>query len=250
MRDEDGAVALEPPPGELVAEGPDIETVSLVSDASWRTISGSASIPAGWQTNLFYDDSDSAGWTNAVVDVANRIWHTSGSSSSGPSTARFRKIVHLPRKVRAAHAVFAADDDGDFFVNGTLVLHDASGGASTAVLELDPNLLTPGDNLLAAFGQDVVASTHVIAVEIVLQLEPEPELQVAGVAGMASPQITVRGLDVNRGYVLARSTNAPAADVWQPEVSFTALHFTTNWTAAITGAPGAALFRLEQPPGP
>lgn len=230
-------------PGELVAEGPDIERISLVSDATWRTISGSASIPAGWHTNLTYDDSGAAGWTNAVIDTANRIWHTSGFSSSGPSSARFRKVINLPRKVRAAHAVFAADDDGDFFINGTLAWHDASGGASETWIELDPGLLREGDNLLAVFGQDVVAAAHVIAVEILVQFEPEPVLGIAPGSGL-----TLERLDLNRVYSLQVSTNLQAGGGWHEVASFVAQHFATNRPIADLGASPQGCFRLEGGP--
>ncbi len=237
-------------PGELVAEGADIERVSLVSDASWRTISGTASIPAGWHTNLNYDDTAAAGWTNAVVDTGNRIWHTSGFSASGPSSARFRKVVNLPRKVRAAHAIFGADDDGDFFINGALAWHDGSGGGSTTWLELDPNLFVVGDNLLAVFGLDVVAAAHVIAVEIQVLLEPEPELSIGTGGGSEALRLTFGGLDLNRSYVLASNTNNLDPDAWQVETNFVAQQFTTNWPAGASGATRQSTFRLELQSGP
>src|SRR5882724_7846427 len=135
------------------------DPVTVVSDATWRTSAGVVSVTSDWVSNLNYDDSDAAGWQFAFKSPSgHNIWHTSNLSAQAPSHARFRYIFNLPADVASASGTFGFDDDGDVWINGTQIVHDANGSATNSTFNpvLDPSLFHPGQNLIAVEGFDKI----------------------------------------------------------------------------------------------
>src|SRR4051812_32447619 len=152
-------------------------TVTVVSDATWRTSAGVVSVTSDWVSNLNYNDSDAAGWVYAFKSPSgHNIWHTSNRSSESPSHARFRYIFDLPLDVASGSGIFNFDDDGDVWINGEQLVHDANGSASNSTFNIvfDPELFHPGQNLIAVEGFDKFAPFSNISAEINLNLVPEP----------------------------------------------------------------------------
>lgn len=148
----------------------------IVSDSSWRS---SSSAPAGWEAPGF----DDSGWSQAYAPYPNSVttpadiaggpsaaelmWHWTGTAApdgrSGPNQAWFRYTFDLnitPSSLPLlARALIIADDEFEFFVNGTL--YDF--GKSTA---LDDNMRGNGqpNPLLADFSDLLVDGTNVLAI--------------------------------------------------------------------------------------
>ncbi|HEV2211116.1 MAG TPA: hypothetical protein VG167_20315 [Verrucomicrobiae bacterium] len=129
----------------------------LRTDATWRTIKGSVPVAADWNSAVFFDDSDAAGWTNAFKSpIGDRIWNTSNLSSESPANPRFRHVFDLWGGVTTAVAHFYFDDDATVWINGTEVLNDTDRHATTFDnVILDPSLFHEGENLIAVWGHNV-----------------------------------------------------------------------------------------------
>ena len=161
----------------LAAGASRADAVTVVSDATWRTSAGVISVTSDWVSNLNYDDSDAAGWQFAFKSPSgHNIWHTSNMSSLSPSHARFRHIFDLPLEVASVSGTFGFDDDGDVWINGVQVVHDANGSASNSTFNLvfDPALFHPGQNLIAIEGFDKFAPFSNISGDMTINLVPEP----------------------------------------------------------------------------
>lgn len=171
----------------LAAGAARAESITVVSDATWRTSAGVVAVTPDWISNLNYDDSDQAGWQFAFKSPSgHNIWNTSNLSSQSPSHARFRYIFDLPANVASASGIFGFDDDGDVWINGTHILNDPGGGASTFDLTLDPSLFHAGQNLIAVDGFDKIAPFSNISVEMTLTLAPEPGFSMLAICLAAS----------------------------------------------------------------
>jgi hypothetical protein len=161
--------------GEAVAS-----ITNVVSDASWRATSPVPS--AGWNTSIEFDDSVAAGWEYAFKSPQDaKIWIRSNLSSEAPSQAWFRKVFTLPAKPTSASGTFIFDDDGELYINGTLVVADPGGGATSFNLQLDTNLFVAGENLVAVHGIDTHTPYNNISVEMALDVPPETILIGSGV---------------------------------------------------------------------
>jgi len=76
--------SLETPDGSwpVLASTPSVQTLTIRSDATWRTSRGTVAVTPEWTSSLSYDDSDAAGWVNAFKSPSgDNIWHTSNRSS-------------------------------------------------------------------------------------------------------------------------------------------------------------------------
>jgi hypothetical protein len=139
------------------------------SDATWRVLRASVATTTNWVSDLTYDDSDAAGWTNAVQGSGFNIWHTSTQSSQSPANVRFRKkFFYSANPVIGASLRINFDDNGEAWFNGTQLMNDTGGGATTVVVPVDPALFLPGDNLVAVFGKNGIAPFNSINVLLIV----------------------------------------------------------------------------------
>ena len=158
--------------------------VSVISDTTWRAYNHLP--PAGWNTDLAFNDSDAAGWENAVGNTSNNhIWYHSLHSADAPNNAWFRHIFTLTRPVTDASGVFHFDDNGQAYINGSLLIDDHGGGASNFNLALDPGIFVTGQNLVAVHGIDTIAPDNSIGVNLSIDVVPEPSSGACGAVGMA-----------------------------------------------------------------
>jgi hypothetical protein len=149
----------------------------IVTDATWRACRGTNPVTADWISNVDYDDSDAAGWVYAFKSpTGDHIWYTSNLSSDGVSHARFRYVFDLSAPVTSAVANHIAfDDNGELWINGTVIVHDTGGGATQYDdVVLDPSLFVPGENLIAMEGFDTSGPFHNVALNMTLTTVPEP----------------------------------------------------------------------------
>ena len=148
-------------------------TNNVRSDATWRAINPAPA--AGWNTDVAFDDSDAAGWEFAFKSPSgDNIWLHSNLSGQAPNQAWFRHVFFLNASPTSAEGRFFFDDNGQAYINGTLVVNDTGGGASTFNLQLDPALFHPGPNLVAVHGIDTSGPFNNIAVNMDILTVPEP----------------------------------------------------------------------------
>lgn len=173
------------------------DTLLLRTDATWRAINGSASIPTNWNSSVVFDDSDQAGWTNSFKSPqGDRIWLTSNLSSDSPANPRFRHVFSLYGTITNCTGHFYFDDNGTVWINGVEVLNDTGGGASTfdGVI-LDPALFHAGDNLIAVWGHNTEGPYNNIEVDITMDIAaPQPRILIDNRFGMQSGQF---GFDIS-----------------------------------------------------
>src|SRR5262245_8506113 len=94
---------------------------NIVSDGNWSVTNPAP--PAGWNTSVGFDDSDGAGWEYAFkAPSGNNIWMRSNQSASSPNQVWFRHVFRLPAQPLSASGTFNFDDDGQVYLNGTLVV--------------------------------------------------------------------------------------------------------------------------------
>jgi len=150
----------------------DTETVTVRSDATWRTLAGTESVSPDWISTIDFDET---GWESAFKSPSgDNIWHTSNLGPQSPNSARFRYVFDLAKPVSSASGVFGFDDDGSAFINGIEVVNDYNGHASGFNLALDPDLFQVGSNLVAIEGLNRQAPYNNIAVVLDITLVPEP----------------------------------------------------------------------------
>jgi hypothetical protein len=143
-------------------------TNNIRSDGTWRATSPAPA--AGWNTNISFNDSDAAGWEDAFKSPqGDKIWFRSNLSAQAPNQAWFRHLFFLSDNTPfSAQGTFLFDDDGEAYLNGTLVVNDTGGGATTTKLQLDPALFHPGTNLVAVHGIDTHTPYNNIAVNMTI----------------------------------------------------------------------------------
>jgi hypothetical protein len=165
------------------------DSVLLKTDATWRTINGSATIPANWNSSAVFDDSDQAGWMNSFKSPAgDHIWNTSNLSSESPANPRFRHVFSLYGTITNCVGHFYFDDNGTVWINGVQVLNDTGGGATTFNnVILDPSLFHAGDNLIAVWGHNTSAPYNNIEVDITFDIvAPRPAILINDRFGVQS----------------------------------------------------------------
>ncbi|MBN2476632.1 MAG: hypothetical protein JXB62_18625 [Pirellulales bacterium] len=173
----------------IVATPISAETISIRSGSTWRTSAGTIAVTPDWIAAVDYDDSDEAGWVDAFKSPAGYlIWHTSNLGPESPNHARFRHVFDLPVAAQTAVMRIAFDDDGSAFINGSEVVADQNGHASSFELSIDPSLFVVGANLIAVDGYNRMAPYNNIGVELDITVVPEPSslglLPVLGVLGI------------------------------------------------------------------
>src|SRR5262245_50860658 len=112
------------------------DAITIMTDTTWRAYNHTP--PAGGNTDLGFDDSDAAGWEDAVGSASNNhIWYGSLKSADAPNNAWFRHIFTLDAPVTDASGIFHFDDNGQLYINGQQLIDDTGGGASNFNLTLD-----------------------------------------------------------------------------------------------------------------
>lgn len=128
---------------------------SIFTDSSWSV---TASSPVGdWNTSLAFDDSN---WQSATTIStvggydANVIWTSGGQFSTTETQIWGRYTFNITSQVTSAIWNSGFDDDGQVYINGTLVINDNNGNA-TGISNLDiTQYLVTGENLIAFSAQD------------------------------------------------------------------------------------------------
>lgn len=136
----------------------------LVTDETWRVTSNAP--PTGWNTNIVFDDSNAAGWTNSFKSPAgNNIWMITNRSSQGPNQVWFRHLFVMDTVPQSVTADIFFDDNGALYVNGTQIVRDNGGGDTHYQnVVIDPKLFVPGTNLIAVHALDANPPYNNIAV--------------------------------------------------------------------------------------
>ncbi|MEE9338043.1 MAG: dockerin type I domain-containing protein [Methylococcaceae bacterium] len=154
----------------LVATEPMVQS-KILSNSSWKSYD---SLQPGWES-LGFDDSD---WRNAYAPypflssypperwipntdaVYMWDWPDAGdpTGKNGPIETWYRKTFNIPvdiTYIKNAIATVAADDDFDFYVNGTLAYADWNGVVWGApyIIDIKPYLIE-GENIFAMYAKD------------------------------------------------------------------------------------------------
>ncbi len=180
---------------------------SVYVNTSWRTIGPVGDLTGGginnvglaweaanpgWNSALMFDDSNSAGWSNAIEVVHPnppflRYWFD-GTETVGSSPVYFRKEFEIEGDPISGLFSFTVDDDAQIYVNGVQVVNDSNGLATTVSgLDLLP-YLTTGLNLIAVKAQDQQGGQGFAGNLQLVSNVPEPSgivLAGLGVAAMA-----------------------------------------------------------------
>ena len=165
------------PVGDLTGQG--INNVGL----AWETSH------AGWNTLLAFDDSDSAGWKNAIAVVHPnapfiRYW-VDGTETVGSSPAYFRKVFNVPGTPQTGTLDFGVDDDAKIYINGQLVFSE-SDSLATAFTGLNITAyLTSGLNMIAVKAQDQQGAQSIDG-QLNISYVPEPSALVLLSAAIAA----------------------------------------------------------------
>jgi hypothetical protein len=150
-------------------------TLIVRSDASWRATSV---LPAsGWNSDSSFNDSDSAAWEFAFKSPSgNNIWIDSNLSTEAPDQAWFRRVFFLTGTVLSAQGLFFFDDDGEAYINGTIVVVNTPTSPNSETIALDPGLFRVGANVVAVHGIDTHTPFNNIAVNMTVTDVPEPAI--------------------------------------------------------------------------
>lgn len=151
----------------------------------------------GWNTSPSYDDSASAGWTNAIEVVHPnppflRYW-VDGTETMGSSPAYFRKGFEINGTPTDGSLDFIVDDDAKVYINGNLVIDD-SNSLATFFTNVDvTSALQQGTNLIAIKAHDAQGAQSInfdLAIMFTETVEPptvpEPSTFVLGILGFLS----------------------------------------------------------------
>jgi hypothetical protein len=219
----------------------------IKTDATWRTIKGTASVPADWNSSVIFDDSDQAGWTNSFkAPNGDRIWETSNLSADSPANPRFRHVFSLYGTTTSVRAHFGFDDDGTVWINGVQVLNDTNGSASAFEMTLDPSLFHAGNNLIAVWGHNTIAPYNTIEVDITNTISaPAPVILANTNLGVRSGKF---GFDmsasVGQSIAVEASTNLVT---WLPLATNTMTNTVLYWSDAFFSAHPSRFYRLRSP---
>lgn len=171
-----------------------LATVLTATDSSWK-VTASAPGASDWNSNAAFDDSgwapatELATWSSYAAKV---IWSAGGQFSTSETQIWARDIFNLSALPLSALLNSGFDDDGDIYVNGTLVVSDHNGFANNSFADITSNLVI-GDNLIAFTAIDnyqVWGYNHGAAVHVDATFAQVPEpmslaLLGLGLGGMA-----------------------------------------------------------------
>lgn len=155
------------------------------TDSTWKVASTEPN--SGWNTTNSFDDSS---WANATelyqADNHTYIWDA-GGLTGGADIIYLRKTFTLDQALESATLTTSVDDDFEFYINGTLVIADSSGNATSDFTGVNvlPHL-TLGTNLLAARAINVTAPNHAFGANLTATPVPEPSTIVAAGIGLAA----------------------------------------------------------------
>jgi hypothetical protein len=157
-------------------------SLTINTDSSWLATN---TLPAAtWNTDPSFNTT---GWINASVSIvtpepcfngADCIWYDGQTSAT-----RFvwlRKTFTISNPISSAVLAGGIDDDGDIYVNGTLVYSDHNGSAGGfGPINVAP-FLVQGVNLIAVAAEDnipVFGQNHLFVAELQVQTNvPVPTL--------------------------------------------------------------------------
>jgi hypothetical protein len=154
------------PVGDLTGNG--IDNVGLAWEASHP----------GWNVPGAFDDSDAAGWGNAIAVIHPnqpflRYW-VDGTETVGSSPAYFRRQFTIPGVPLNGLLDFGVDDDAKVYVNGQLVFTD-NNSLATSFDNLNVTAhLKSGLNLIAVKAQDQQGAQSISGQLDVTYMVPEP----------------------------------------------------------------------------
>jgi hypothetical protein len=175
----------------------DADSLLLETDDTWRAIgplgdlsgSGINSVGEpwegnniGWNSQLSFDDSSAAGWNDAVFVFSNprqgpAIW-SDGTGRDGQSPAYFRKRFEVGGVPTSALLDLFVDDDAQIYINGSLVVNDSDGGATSLSDLVVASALVPGSNLIALKAHDSFGLLENLRVSLAVDFDPVPETNV------------------------------------------------------------------------
>jgi len=154
------------------------------TDSSWMVTAADPGA-TDWNSNPGFDDSS---WeaatvlynvvdTHPLLTAAKGIWSSGGQYSMTESQMWARGVFTLATLPVSALLNSGFDDDGDLWVNGTLVISDHNGFANDSFADITPYLVT-GDNLIAFTATDnypVYGYNHSAWVQVDAEFAPVPE---------------------------------------------------------------------------
>lgn len=154
------------------------------TDSSWRVTASDPGAGSNWNTDILYSDSlwESATVLYNVSDyypgyTAQGIWSSGGQFSTTETTIWARKTFNLASAPLTALLDGGLDDDGEIYVNGTLVHVENNGFANNFLVDITSNLVA-GDNFIAFRAYDnypVYGYNHSIWFEVNGELPSVPE---------------------------------------------------------------------------
>lgn len=187
--------------------------VLTTTDASWSVTT--ATPGAGWNSSTSFN---AASWSPATVlfnvgpllpgtgYVADSIWSAGGQFSTSEVAIWGRKILNLAAAPTSATIIGGIDDDGDFYVNGTLVAGSHDGVAGwVGPADITP-LLVAGDNVIAFSATDnwpVYGYNHQAWLQI------DGRFATAAVPEPASAALLLLGLGLIGGRRVTAATALP-----------------------------------------
>lgn len=224
------------------------DTVLLKTDATWRTINGTATISTNWNSAVVFDDSDEADWTNSFKSPqGDRIWNTSNVSADSPANPRFRHVFSVYGTITNCVGHFYFDDNATVWINGVQVLDDTGGGASTFDnVVLDPALFHTGDNLIAVWGHNTIGPYNNIEVDITFDIvAPTPTILLDENFGIQSGQFGFN-ISASIGQTIVVESSADLA-TWLPLTTNTLTAPTLYWSDPQLLNQSTRFYRLRSP---
>src|SRR3989338_7291068 len=153
------------------------DEISIKSDGTWKF---SRIADFGWTSIDFNDglwghvvapSNGVCGVFEPTPHIADPMW---ASNPVQGESIYFRKKFTLTGPPRGAIIQAVFDDDGDVYVNGSLVLHDRSGTVNMTPLEQDvTSLLHEGDNVIALYAIDTATGCQSAQVAVNLEVTYE-----------------------------------------------------------------------------
>jgi hypothetical protein len=131
----------------------------------WRSTADEP--PAGWNTDLVFDDSTWGtpvalpNWLGPSTPLAEAVWdNTPDSCSTGTRFTWLRGTFWLSEVPPGAVVWVAVDDDVDIFINGVSVVSDHDCLVSGLLSAEVGGALTQGENLIALLADDCLGGCH------------------------------------------------------------------------------------------